>query len=94
MSAIRQQTDAVLEHIRLAVSAHQIPDLTLLKSLHMQRERQHQEQLNALFLRQEQCLRRGEAAAMSLYQRHQYQTGDVMPQFEPATVMFNQQNAE
>ncbi|MGB0662715.1 MAG: hypothetical protein ACPGMR_02865 [Pontibacterium sp.] len=62
-----------LAHIRQAVAAHQIPDLTLLKSLHSQRQRIHKEQLNALLAQQRQCLARGEAAASAMYQRHQYQ---------------------
>lgn len=62
-----------LTHIKQSVAAHQIPDLTLLKSLYLEKQRAHKEQLNALIAEQKQCLARGEAAASAMYQRHQYQ---------------------
>jgi hypothetical protein len=66
-------TTQALAHIKQAVVAHQIPDLTLLKSLHLERQRVKKEQLNTLLVKQKQCLARGEAAASAMYQRHQYQ---------------------
>lgn len=71
--ANQNTTSHALTHIKQAVAAHQIPDLTLLKSLHLERQRIKKEQLNALIAQQKQCLARGEAAASAMYQRHQYQ---------------------
>lgn len=68
-----QNTSQALTHIKQAAAAHQIPDLSLLKSLHLERQRAKQEQLNALLAQQKQCVSRGETAACAMYQRHQYQ---------------------
>ncbi|SIS41941.1 hypothetical protein SAMN05421686_101125 [Thalassolituus maritimus] len=74
MTPINQSTASqALTHIKQAVAAHQIPDLSLLKSLYLERQREKKEQINALLAQQKQCIARGEAAACAMYQRHQYQ---------------------
>lgn len=67
------KTSQALTHIKQAVATHQIPNLSMLKSLYLERQRERKEQINALLSQQKQCISRGEAAASAMYQRHQYQ---------------------
>ncbi|MFK4753128.1 hypothetical protein [Oceanobacter antarcticus] len=75
-------TSQALTHIKQAVAAHQIPDLSLLKSLYLERQREKKEQINALLAQQKQCIARGEAAASAMYQRHQYQANASSKAFD------------
>ena len=75
MNSANQSKDIALAHIREAVAAHQIPDLTLLKSLFFQRQCEHKAKINALIAQQRQCLVQAEIAATSMYQRHKFQDG-------------------
>ncbi|TBR44326.1 hypothetical protein CBF23_003135 [Marinomonas agarivorans] len=74
MSQHHPKSMDALIHIQQAVSAHQIPDLTLLKSLFFQRQCEHRKQINALLMQQQQCLVRGEVAASAMYQRYKFKT--------------------
>ncbi|WP_174168612.1 hypothetical protein [Pseudoalteromonas sp. JC28] len=92
MNTQDENTLGVFAHIKQSVQTHQIPDLTLVKSLFQQRKREHQEKLNALEFEIQQCVHRAENAASAMYQRHYYAAdnsviNDVVSPYHP----FNQE---
>ncbi|XOV77458.1 MAG: hypothetical protein ACFHVJ_10905 [Aestuariibacter sp.] len=90
MKTLDENTNAVLKHIMAAVNAHQIPDLTLVKSLRLARQREQNEMLSKLELKKQHCKSRAEQAASAMYQRHHYAADnaslhDVTSPYHPFT---------
>ena len=70
MQTLNNRASSALEQISRAVAAHQIPNLSVLKSLCSSRERELKAQQNQLQTKIQDAIRRGEIAARRLYQRH------------------------